>query len=144
VSSSPDPLADSAALASTRAILHRPPPRAPLARIRKRLLLREVNERIRDVSTDFCTQHDCEFLCECGDPDCREPVSLSLAESGEVRANPSYFLTASEHWGEPARTSSPVTTGSRSSVSAASGRPRKPSPPLASSRPKLGSRGRGA
>jgi len=99
VSSSPDPLADSAALASTRAILHRPPPRAPLARIRKRLLLREVNERIRDVSTDFCTQHECEFLCECGDPDCREPVSLSLAEYGEVRANPSDFLTAPEHWG---------------------------------------------
>ena len=97
MSSLPDPLADSTALASARAILERPRP--PLARIRKRLLLREVNERIRDVSTDFCTQHECEFLCECGDPDCREPVSLSLAEYGEVRANPSDFLTAPEHWG---------------------------------------------
>jgi len=58
-----------------------------------------VNERIRDVSTDFCTQHECEFLCECGDPDCRTPVSLSLAEYGDVRANPSDFLTAPEHGG---------------------------------------------
>ena len=95
----PDPPVDSAALAPARAILHRPPRRPPLARIRKRLLLREVNERIRDVSTDFCTQHECEFLCECGDPDCREPVSLSLAEYGEVRANLSDFLTAPEHGG---------------------------------------------
>lgn len=99
MSSSPDQLADSAARASTRAILHRPAPRPPLARIRKRLLLREVNERIRDVSTDSCAQHECEFLCECGDPDCLEPVSLSLAEYGEVRANPSDFLTAPEHRG---------------------------------------------
>ena len=37
------------------------------------------------------------FVCECGDPECTIPVSLSLAEYEEVRADPTRFVVIPGH-----------------------------------------------
>ena len=57
-------------------------------------LFREVNERIRGITTDF---GDAEFLCECGDPTCALPVALDLAEYEAVRDNPAQFVLVPGH-----------------------------------------------
>jgi hypothetical protein len=57
-------------------------------------LFREVNERIRDITT----QHrDAEFLCECGDPTCALPIPLDLDEYEEVRADAAQFVIVPGH-----------------------------------------------
>jgi len=43
-------------------------------------ILREVNERIRDLAREKPDAETWEFICECGDLECREPVVLTLAE----------------------------------------------------------------
>lgn len=58
------------------------------------VLFREVNERIRDV-TEFPGETD--FICECGDAECVEPVALSLAEYEAVRATASRFFVRTGH-----------------------------------------------
>ena len=57
-------------------------------------LFREVNERIREITTDY---GDAEFLCECGDPTCALPVALDLAEYEAVRENPAQFVLVPGH-----------------------------------------------
>jgi hypothetical protein len=57
-------------------------------------LFREVNERIRDITT----QHrDAEFLCECGDPTCALPIPLDLDEYEAVRRDPAQFVIVPGH-----------------------------------------------
>ena len=57
-------------------------------------LFREVNERIREITTDY---GDAEFLCECGDPTCALPVSLGLEEYEAVRRDPAQFVIVRGH-----------------------------------------------
>ena len=57
-------------------------------------LFREVNERIREITTDY---GDAEFLCECGDPTCALPVALSLPEYEAVRRDPVQFVVVPGH-----------------------------------------------
>jgi hypothetical protein len=56
-------------------------------------LFREVNERIGEISQGT----PAEFICECGDKDCRSPVRLSTAEYERVRAEPTRFLVRPGH-----------------------------------------------
>lgn len=58
------------------------------------VLFREVNERIREV-TEFPGETD--FICECGDASCVEPVALSLAEYEAVRTTASRFFVRTGH-----------------------------------------------
>jgi len=57
-------------------------------------LWREVNERIRDVTK---YEGDVEFLCECGDPTCAEPIAMSISEYEEVRSEATHFLVVPGH-----------------------------------------------
>jgi hypothetical protein len=57
-------------------------------------LFREVNERIREITTDH---GDAEFLCECGDPTCAFPVALGLDEYEAVRRDAAQFVIVPGH-----------------------------------------------
>jgi hypothetical protein len=60
-------------------------------------LFRKVNERIEDVNSKLDAGGLSDFLCECGDDDCTEPISLTLAEYEEVRSVPTHFAVAHGH-----------------------------------------------
>jgi hypothetical protein len=60
-------------------------------------LFRKVNERIEEVNEELEAGVHSDFLCECGDDDCTEPVALTLAEYEEVRTNPTHFVVARGH-----------------------------------------------
>jgi hypothetical protein len=64
---------------------------------RNESLFREVNERIAEVNQTFEVEGRSEFLCECGRPECREPVSIALEEYEEVRRNPARFFVLPGH-----------------------------------------------
>ena len=64
---------------------------------RNETAFREVNERIKNVSEDVERASTMDFLCECGDPGCTEPVSLTPMEYEEVRRNPTHFAIVPGH-----------------------------------------------
>ena len=66
---------------------------------RNEALFRQVNERVRDVSEPFAAldPSEIDFVCECGDEHCTEPVSLSLAEYERVRSVPTHFFVVPHH-----------------------------------------------
>jgi len=61
---------------------------------RNEALFREVNERIRDITT---YDSDVEFLCECADEDCRQAIHMTLGEYEGVRADPTHFAVVPGH-----------------------------------------------
>jgi len=67
-------------------------------------LFREVNERIKEVSTanfGFGPADLCEFVCECSLATCHEPVAMTRLEYEDVRVNAAYFLIAPGHVRSP-------------------------------------------
>jgi hypothetical protein len=65
---------------------------------RNETLFREVNERIKQVNEGLAEPGgEADFLCECGDPGCTAPVSLTLAEYEEVRGKPTLFAIVPGH-----------------------------------------------
>jgi hypothetical protein len=66
---------------------------------RNEALFRQVNERVRDVSQAFATLDPTpvDFVCECGNQDCTEPVALRLHEYEAVRAVPTHFFVLANH-----------------------------------------------
>jgi hypothetical protein len=66
---------------------------------RNEALFRQVNERVRDVSQAFATVDPTpvDFVCECGNQDCTEPISLRLDEYEAVRAEPTRFFVIPSH-----------------------------------------------
>jgi hypothetical protein len=63
---------------------------------RNEAIFREVNERIEELA-----QHgeldSLQILCECGDPDCKEPLRVSVAQYERVRQHPTDFFVAPGH-----------------------------------------------
>ena len=58
-------------------------------------LLAEVNARVRELAdSQLQGTDDWDFRCECGEPDCHEAVSLSIAEYELLRANSSPIIAA--------------------------------------------------
>jgi hypothetical protein len=57
-------------------------------------VFREVNERIRAVTHPPA---EAEFLCECSDTRCMQPVAMTLTEYEEVRSDPTHFLLLPGH-----------------------------------------------
>jgi hypothetical protein len=57
---------------------------------RNEALFREVNERVKEVTADP-TAERIEFLCECGNADCTEAISLDRAEYEHLRSDPLLF-----------------------------------------------------
>jgi hypothetical protein len=66
---------------------------------RNETLFRQVNERVKDVSDAFAAvdTSPVDFVCECGDPDCAEPLSLTLEEYERVRSVPTHFIVVPDH-----------------------------------------------
>jgi hypothetical protein len=61
---------------------------------RNEALFREVNERIREITT---YDSDVEFLCECGDEGCRQSIRMTLGEYEGLRADPTHFAVVPGH-----------------------------------------------
>lgn len=65
---------------------------------RHQVLIREVNERVRDVVAPLlAAREEGEFLCECADEACIETIRLDLEEYGAVRASPRRFVMIPGH-----------------------------------------------
>ena len=62
---------------------------------RNEALFRKVNERTRDVNEGLYDLSD--YLCECGDAECEEHVTLTLAEHEDVRRDATHFAIAPGH-----------------------------------------------
>ena len=64
---------------------------------RNESLFREVNERIKQVNEHFHTDEEADFICECGDDECTEPVGLTLGEYEGVRRRSTLFAVVPGH-----------------------------------------------
>ena len=83
---------------------------------RNEALFREVNEQIKQVNEDAPAAAETAFVCECGDPECTGPVSLTLVEYEEVRRRPHALRRAARATSSrTSRSSSRGTTASPSS-----------------------------
>src|SRR5436189_3776464 len=61
------------------------------------MLFREVNERIAGVSPTFGADAQPEFLCECGQQECVQPLPMSLEEYEQIRSEADRFAVARGH-----------------------------------------------
>jgi hypothetical protein len=70
-------------------------------RARNEALFREVNERVEEVTVGSADHRDEDrpiaFVCECGRPDCTEPLEVTRAQYESVRTNPLRFLVVPGH-----------------------------------------------
>jgi hypothetical protein len=65
---------------------------------RNEVLLREVNERLRELGEGFSlVAEESEFVCECADSSCVERVRMTLAAYEEVRSDPKRFIVVKGH-----------------------------------------------
>jgi hypothetical protein len=71
---------------------------------RNETVFREVNERIEELTREggqigfSSSKRDLlEVLCECGNQDCTELLSVSISEYERVRQEPTHFLFAPGH-----------------------------------------------
>lgn len=61
-------------------------------------VFREANERIEDLNEAFATVTDeLVLVCECGDGECMEKISLTREEYEELRADPTQFAVVPGH-----------------------------------------------
>jgi len=60
-------------------------------------LFREVNERIAELNQTFQVEGRSEFLCECSQEQCKEPISISIEEYEAVRRVSTRFLVLPGH-----------------------------------------------
>jgi hypothetical protein len=62
-------------------------------------LFRDVNERVKEIDQAHALPRDdvWEFLCECGNADCTQPVALTLAEYERARSSPVQFVLLPGH-----------------------------------------------
>jgi hypothetical protein len=56
---------------------------------------RDVNERI--VRNESQAAEVFEIICECGDPECLERITVTSAEYEEARSDPTLFLVKAGH-----------------------------------------------
>ena len=64
---------------------------------RNESLFREVNERIAELNQTFQVDGRSEFLCECSQDECKEPVSISIDEYEAVRRASTRFFVVPGH-----------------------------------------------
>ena len=63
-------------------------------------LFRDVNERVKEIDQAHgipSGDNAWDFLCECGNADCIERISLTLAEYEHVRSDPTLFALMPVH-----------------------------------------------
>jgi hypothetical protein len=72
--------------------------------VENEVVLREVNERIAEKSSDLearglaGSDETSEYLCSCGRPDCDQSVELTLVEFAEAHARDDQFIVAPGHY----------------------------------------------
>lgn len=81
---------------------------------RNEVLFREVNERIETIQKGQGVAGHFDFLCECGDKNCIEQMSMTLVEYEAIRSDPTYFVVVPGH--ELLEIERIVQTGDRFSV----------------------------
>lgn len=65
---------------------------------RNELVFREVNERLRELGEGFSLVAElADFVCECGNSECAEPVRMPLADYERVRSDPKWFFVVKGH-----------------------------------------------
>ena len=64
---------------------------------RNEILFREVNEKVAELQTGEGVERRFDFICECGNKDCVEAVSLTLVEYEAVRSEPTQFVVLPGH-----------------------------------------------
>lgn len=64
---------------------------------RNSLLIRAVNDRIRDVNDPGGASEPVGFLCECGDIDCQGAVDMRVADYETIRSRPGRFVLLAGH-----------------------------------------------
>lgn len=65
---------------------------------RNEALFRQVNERLRELGEGFSVvMEQADFVCECGDESCIEPIQLRLEEYERVRSDSRWFVVLREH-----------------------------------------------
>jgi hypothetical protein len=64
---------------------------------RNEVLFRQVNEQIEKIQAGGGVKGRFDFLCECGDKDCIEALSLTLLEYEAVRSEPTQFVVVPGH-----------------------------------------------
>ena len=61
-------------------------------------LFRQVNERLRELGEGFSVvANRADFVCECGDESCAEPIQLTLEEYERVRSDSRWFVVLRAH-----------------------------------------------
>ena len=64
---------------------------------RNSLLIRAVNDRIREVNDPGGDSVPVGFLCECGDIDCQGALDITVADYEAVRSEPGRFVLVAGH-----------------------------------------------
>jgi hypothetical protein len=69
---------------------------------RNEAVFREFNERVADMAASFDPQREgdalrIEFVCECGNLDCLERLTLTRTTYEQVRSDPRRFVVAPGH-----------------------------------------------
>jgi len=60
-------------------------------------VFREVNERIENAADSFGLTEELSFICECGDPDCVQQISMTRTEYEALRSDPTHFAVSPGH-----------------------------------------------
>jgi anti-sigma B factor antagonist len=63
---------------------------------RSQALFREVNERVKQLADTLGGEQD-SFICECGNPECTQPIALTSAEYDRIREHGNRFAIALDH-----------------------------------------------
>jgi hypothetical protein len=62
------------------------------------VLFRQVNERLKEVGESFSlVTETAEFVCECGDLSCTDPITMTLAEYERIRSDSTQFVIKQGH-----------------------------------------------
>jgi Thioredoxin len=64
---------------------------------RSQALFREVNERVEHLTENGSAFTRDSFICECGNPECTQPISLTRAEYERIRGYGNRFAVALDH-----------------------------------------------
>jgi len=65
---------------------------------RNEAIFRDVNESIMDLETGWDTAVElAQFVCECGDAECRERIRMTLEEYAAVRSDGAQFALLRGH-----------------------------------------------
>jgi hypothetical protein len=65
--------------------------------MRNSLLIREVNERIAELSDSWLDGEPRELLCECGDESCIQQIPVTRADYEAAREHVGHYLITSDH-----------------------------------------------